>query len=1816
KPHVTIAFVKKGKGQEYVGDIHFEGREFVIDSVTFSAKNGKSYEIPLTGKPPVAEPEKAPKADVKTAIARDIEAAKAKLIKQANRKGISENFGEKEVRDLEDKHGLVTLMYGTPEERKMGETINDFRDWTENYIGEPKKPDKSKVLVVDDWRKNIIKARDYAIRLGIQERVGEHWTDLEVLAKTIEDYLKEKLPAKTGEAKIAQQSDKTDSLIKKAKEYVNRVRNLNKRQYADKYFEYVLSGRQGEEPKHALSPMAAQAVRLSLDKLLDGVVKAPAQKEGIAQQWDEADKAGRYEILKGTVLADQSEYLSQLAWKDLSDRNHEDITREATKPLVEPKPKKASEMTAAEMMAEWDKQVAAQAETPIKPVTTEPLLSKGDKVEFARPGQDTYPLKGTITKLVNPGVYKIQGDNGLQYDIFTQSGHTITKIEPVIKPTTKELWQMTRGEQLENVGRPIREHKEAIIAAHKAGEIIPGPVLSSFPELDIEVKPTAKDKAEEAKQHLKNAADKFKQINAILDKKGAIGPELDQGTWEQILPLLKEAFTEILAAGKSGAEFVSLSIQNLSQKGRPYFEKFVNEEMKAKEAEAEAVTPDVLLYHKAKDLAKEGFTSWDSRQGYDTYQEAAKYLDHWERKHPDVEFRLSRQAGGANLPGKGTLSIWGKPKTMEKAGANKPWALTQDQYMEGDARTQRREAALRDVELAAEPIRNGLDTIGFWKQGETLEVALNRKASQKSVFFTDKVRRGNKDTGTGLQELSTKEWTEPFKDKASAEEFRKAALVYIRGLNATWLEKGENFDSPNILTPMKHEALVLKAYQAGKPVPANVLADYPNMVQELAWIEPLIGGQAAPAVKTESNVDKSLRAGGALNKHFYLDDMVDYLADRQNSGEPFIKFVNKRQVVVTNQAAGNAIKKMDGMRTYTPEVFEDFYNKLPEWIRLTGEAWLRRKGIDPNAPVATQTTGTGPRSWAKEFPKVIAHTNAQKITSHPDHQAAKEGSINAAIRLVGDLFDVSRAKALGERHPGAILVAVHSQEEAGKNKIPIAFAEAISAETGLEVDTEIVQTNVTGHTAKKGLQRLLARAIFDGKVEPGRDYIILDDVITQGGTISELKQYIEANGGIVVEVTALACAQFSSIVAINPETVQKLISKYGRTELENILKENRIPPLIEALTQSEARLIAQYKGSDSLRSAIAAERQEAGIGSGKGILQDQVKEPVKPGKEALGVTQPSELKGSPSDQVAEWIFNKLYQAETITWRELFAEADKAYGGTQAQGIYSVKDAYDAMEIGINRMISKNAHLIDPSNPSIVSARSAIQVLKKYLERIPTQTKRTEEMDEYQQFSTPPPLAFVAAWVANLEPSESVLEPSGGTGNIAIMAKNAGAKVTVNELSQRRFNLLGLLGFEQYFKEDAGQINNILPETVKPTTVLMNPPFTAAAGRLKRGSRSVVVGQRHVAEAAARLEPGGRLVAIMGQNMAPDKGAYTIWARRMAGKGFSIRANISISGEEYKKYGTNWDNQLIILDKTPTTYAIIEGKVNTVEELLPLVEGLRNDRADKGKRASDKPESEGAVSPGEAGAGQQRPVLPATGVLVDTGGVTQAGERGPDRLPGEPALPGTPRQGDLFSPGGWGEPSGTRNEAGKEPERRGVGGTGPSPYPHDTVGGGISQTDPSAVTEELDIRIKEKEEKGELTDEIYEGYRPEKMIMKGAKPHPTPLVQSAAMSAINPPNPTYKPKLSIKAITSGKLSDIQLEAVVYAGQAHEQFLTDGSRMGFFIGDGCVDGETRIYDPETDKHETIHELAKIGKPITVLSLTENGFAAMKAYAPFLK
>lgn len=69
------------------------------------------------------------------------------------------------------------------------------------------------------------------------------------------------------------------------------------------------------------------------------------------------------------------------------------------------------------------------------------------------------------------------------------------------------------------------------------------------------------------------------------------------------------------------------------------------------------------------------------------------------------------------------------------------------------------------------------------------------------------------------------------------------------------------------------------------------------------------------------------------------------------------------------------------------------------------------------------------------------------------------------------------------------------------------------------------------------------------------------------------------------------------------------------------------------------------------------------------------------------------------------------------------------------------------------------------------------------------------------------------------------------------------------------------------------------------------------------------------------------------------------------------------------------------------------------------------------------------------------------------------------------------------------------------------------------------------------------------------------------------METASLASVAPPDVWYRLAIPDETISSGSLSALQLEAITYTSQQHEQFLPDKTRAGFLIGDGAGVGKGR-------------------------------------------
>lgn len=456
----------------------------------------------------------------------------------------------------------------------------------------------------------------------------------------------------------------------------------------------------------------------------------------------------------------------------------------------------------------------------------------------------------------------------------------------------------------------------------------------------------------------------------------------------------------------------------------------------------------------------------------------------------------------------------------------------------------------------------------------------------------------------------------------------------------------------------------------------------------------------------------------------------------------------------------------------------------------------------------------------------------------------------------------------------------------------------------------------------------------------------------------------------------------------------------------------------------------------------------------------------------------------------------------------------AFGASDSSGAWDWKTAYEALEIAQLLFLRRYGPAIHAKTADPVER---LKLVERIARLAPTHTRRSEEMVQYQQFSTPLGLAWVAGFAANIQPGELVLEPSAGTGLLAIQAELAGAGLVLSEVAETRLALLRyLFDGASVTAHDAAQIHDRLEPGLVPSCIMMNPPFSAALGVETRVADAAF---RHIASALARLADGGRLVAITGSSCTPDHVAWRDSFVRLQEKA-RVVFTAPIAGSIYASHGTTFETRLTVIDKVPADDPGV----------LPQSHEMATDLPSLLRMLADALPARAPVA-----------VLPA---IRTTGKIASASRRVVEPKPRLVAAPPV-------------EPAGTVLD-------------------YDTVNWAATSG-------------------RRLTDALYEPYALQSLRILGAQPHPTRLVQSAAMASVAPPKPSYRPHLSEGLVEQGLLSDAQLESVIYAGEAHSGHLAgtwavDATydkveaapddyetavrfRKGWFLGDGTGAGKGR-------------------------------------------
>ncbi|MCY4478446.1 MAG: strawberry notch family protein, partial [Rhodospirillales bacterium] len=283
---------------------------------------------------------------------------------------------------------------------------------------------------------------------------------------------------------------------------------------------------------------------------------------------------------------------------------------------------------------------------------------------------------------------------------------------------------------------------------------------------------------------------------------------------------------------------------------------------------------------------------------------------------------------------------------------------------------------------------------------------------------------------------------------------------------------------------------------------------------------------------------------------------------------------------------------------------------------------------------------------------------------------------------------------------------------------------------------------------------------------------------------------------------------------------------------------------------------------------------------------------------------------------------------------------RSFGASDAEGAWVWKDAYEAAEAAVVLFVRRYGRAMrrragaGPGGP-----RRMLAMLEAIAALEPSHTKRSEDQIRLQQFSTPLPLAYAALRAAAVRPGDVVLEPSAGTGMLAVMAEcalgnRAAGNLYLNEIAGVRASLLGTL-FPQapVTRHNAESIADRLPG-LRPSVVLMNPPFSATpgVGRIRHDADL-----RHLRSAFSMLPPGGRLAAITSAHCVPGDTAWNDGFSSLTAQA-RVVFTMAVHGRAYARRRTRFDSRLTVLDRSAEPGITVDGQARAASaaELLDAV----------------------------------------------------------------------------------------------------------------------------------------------------------------------------------------------------------------------------------------------------------------------------------------
>ena len=259
----------------------------------------------------------------------------------------------------------------------------------------------------------------------------------------------------------------------------------------------------------------------------------------------------------------------------------------------------------------------------------------------------------------------------------------------------------------------------------------------------------------------------------------------------------------------------------------------------------------------------------------------------------------------------------------------------------------------------------------------------------------------------------------------------------------------------------------------------------------------------------------------------------------------------------------------------------------------------QKRSANTVADVTARARASARGPWG-DFPAVNILASLGDMRLHPRYEAAKNGDAAAAYEIVRQIearatrpWAESVRAMLGGARPALVPVQGKPTEDRPHgNALPSALAQVLGSLLGLPVDAGIIKTSAFRRTDGKGWERLALPPVFAGQLaQPSRGALIVDDALTQGGTLASLRGWLEGQGAHVSAAVALTGKPISATLAIQPATLKAVRGRYAKIENWWI---GTFGYGFDRLTESEAQYLLKHgANADAARNRIAQSRLQA-----------------------------------------------------------------------------------------------------------------------------------------------------------------------------------------------------------------------------------------------------------------------------------------------------------------------------------------------------------------------------------------------------------------------------------------------------------------------------------------------------------------------------------------------------------------------------------------------------------------------------------------------